>query len=179
MLSSGPLTRRKSNHRRGTARKYLAQRGGENQTVLPFQGQGGQKGHQQATIVRTFLEILTAIRLYHWSTTSYAQHKTTDELYKQLETNIDRFVEVVNGKNVYTKKGTDHPEKTRVRMVAAKMRLYDFKTVNQLSDALFEFREFLVSLSDVFREKGDVDVLTIRDEMVAIVNQYLYLLTMA
>lgn len=132
-------------------------------------------------IVRKFLEMLTAIRLYHWSTTSYAQHKTTDELYKSLESLVDRFVETLSGKigSEPNHNKIDPSKKKRIHMVSAKMRLYNFTNVNQLSVALFEFREFLLSLSDVFRNGTDVDILSIRDEMVAIVNQYLYLLTMS
>lgn len=135
----------------------------------------------QSKMVCKFLEMLTAIRLYHWSTTSYAEHKTTEELYKQLESLVDRFVETLNGKN-QTGGGdssTNTNSTNRIRMVASKMRLYDFANKTQLSKALFEFREFLVSLSDLFRPTSeDADILTIRDEMLAIVNQYLYLLTM-
>lgn len=128
----------------------------------------------QSKMVCKFLEMLTAIRVYHWSTTSYAEHKTTEELYKQLESLVDRFVETLNGKNQ-----TGGDSANRIRMVASKMRLYDFANKKQLSKALFEFREFLVSLSDLFRPTSDdADILTIRDEMLAIVNQYLYLLTM-
>jgi hypothetical protein len=127
----------------------------------------------QSKMVCKFLEMLTAIRVYHWSTTSYAEHKTTEELYKQLESLVDRFVETLNGKN------QTGDSVNRIRMVASKMRLYDFANKSQLSKALFEFREFLVSLSDLFRPTSDdADILSIRDEMLAIVNQYLYLLTM-
>ena len=35
-------------------------------------------------IVSMFLQMLNTVKLYHWKTTSYAQHKATDELYSKL-----------------------------------------------------------------------------------------------
>ena len=49
-------------------------------------------------IIIKFLEMLNAIKLYHWKTYSYATHKATDELYSKLGENTDKFVEVLLGK---------------------------------------------------------------------------------
>ena len=43
-------------------------------------------------IVIKFLEMLNTIKLYHWKTFSFAQHKATDELYAKLNENIDNFI---------------------------------------------------------------------------------------
>jgi DNA-binding ferritin-like protein len=45
-----------------------------------------------------FLEMLIMVKLYHWKTSSYATHKATDELYTNLNANIDKFIEVLLGK---------------------------------------------------------------------------------
>ena len=50
-------------------------------------------------IVKTLLELLNHVKLYHWNTHVYSVHKSTDELYKNLDENIDKFVEVFLGKN--------------------------------------------------------------------------------
>ena len=50
-------------------------------------------------IVKFFIEILNNVKLYHWRTKSYAQHKATDELYEKLNKDIDSFVEVMLGKD--------------------------------------------------------------------------------
>jgi len=49
-------------------------------------------------IVIMFLQMLNTVKLYHWKTSSYAQHKATDDLYANLNTNIDTFVETMLGK---------------------------------------------------------------------------------
>ena len=54
--------------------------------------------YTQQQIVTMFLQMLNTVKLYHWKTSSYAQHKATDELYTNLNLNIDTFVEIMLGK---------------------------------------------------------------------------------
>ena len=56
------------------------------------------KQYTQQKIVTMFLQMLNTVKLYHWKTTSYSQHKATDELYSNLNENIDSFVEIMLGK---------------------------------------------------------------------------------
>jgi len=49
-------------------------------------------------IVQKFLVLLNTVKLFHWKTTSFAAHKASDELYSSLNSNIDKFVEVLLGK---------------------------------------------------------------------------------
>jgi hypothetical protein len=117
--------------------------------------------------VKTFMELLTMIKLYHWKTHSYAQHKATDELHERLSESIDKFVEVLMGK-----------ANSRIYMMEKKMRMYDLNTKQELRSAMFEYREFLITeLNRVFNSKKDSDILSIRDDMVTDINQFLYLLT--
>ena len=122
----------------------------------------------KAKLVKTFFEILHSIKLYHWKTKSYAQHEATDELHEKLSAQVDRFVEVLIGKT-----------SSRIHMVEKKMRLYDFDTKTEFKDKIFEFRQFLIDLNDIFYKKKDSDLLTIRDDMLETVNQFLYLLTLS
>jgi DNA-binding ferritin-like protein len=128
---------------------------------------GGATEKQKSNIVQTFLAILNAIQLYHWKTKSYAQHKATDTLYEELSSQIDKFVEVLNGKS-----------KMRISMFSKTLALYDLKTKRQLNSKLFEFRDFLIELERVFDPKKDSDLFSIRDDMLIAVNQFLYLLTL-
>ena len=56
---------------------------------------------QKSKFVKTFFEILHAIKLYHWKTKSYSQHKATDELYANLNENVDKFIEVLTERTGY------------------------------------------------------------------------------
>ena len=49
-------------------------------------------------IVIMFLRMLNTVKLFHWRTFSYPEHKATDELYGNLNSNIDTFVETMLGK---------------------------------------------------------------------------------
>ena len=64
---------------------------------------GGRKTGSsfEKEVVVKFLQILNTIKLYHWRTNSYATHKATDDAYDKLNANIDKFVEVLLGKELF------------------------------------------------------------------------------
>ena len=121
----------------------------------------------KSCIVRTFLELLNTIKVYHWNTKSFAQHKATDELYANLNTNIDKFVEVLLGKC-----------SSRIKMVEKKINLIDIHTTQTLKECIFEYRTFLIDMNMIFNTTIDSDILSIRDEILADLNQFLYLLSL-
>ena len=123
---------------------------------------------QNSRLVKTFLEILHTIKLYHWKTKSYPQHKATDELHEKLAGQTDRFIEVLLGKT-----------SSRIDMVEHKLTLYDVDNKQEFKHKLFEFRQFLIDLKQIFPSQKDTDLLTIRDEMLESINQFLYLLTLS
>ena len=125
-----------------------------------------RKSTSKPQIVKKFMELLTMIKLYHWKTHSYSQHKATDELYAKLNENIDKFVEVLLGKSG-----------ARIKMLESKMNMYDLETKPELREHLFEYRQFLVDMNRTFHEKKDSDLLSVRDDILADINQFLYLLT--
>jgi DNA-binding ferritin-like protein len=120
----------------------------------------------KSRIVQTFLEMLNTVKLYHWKTHSYAQHKATDELYSELNKKIDTFVEILLGK-----------DESRIKMVEKRSRLIDSKNTTDFKSQIYEYREFLIDISKFFDEKRDSDLLSIRDEILGHINQFLYLMT--
>ena len=119
---------------------------------------------EKSHIVRIFLEMLHMIKLYHWKTTSYSQHKATDELHGKMEENVDRFVEVLLGKDA-----------SRIQMMEKRMDLLDMNTKQAFKDRLLGYRKFLTDMNIYFDETQDTDLLNIRDELLADLNQFLYL----
>ena len=117
-------------------------------------------------IVKIFIEMLNMIKLYHWKTTSYAQHKATDELYAKLNEHVDSFVEVLLGK-----------DQSRIKMVEKRIDLLDPNTTSELKHRIFEYRQFLTEMNIYFNETRDSDLLNIRDEILGDINQFLYLLS--
>ena len=136
--------------------------------VVPRKSQEG-KEDKKKTIVCRFLEILHAIKLFHWRTTSYAIHKATCELHSNLSGNIDSFVEIMIGKNG-----------VRIDMSSSKtMDLFSCSTPEQLKERVQEFRSVLIAMNSWMDASTNSDLLNIRDEMVGHINQFLYLLTLS
>ena len=48
-------------------------------------------------IIEFSMNVLNQVRVFHWMTTSYAQHKALGELYDALSESIDSFVETYMG----------------------------------------------------------------------------------
>jgi hypothetical protein len=129
-----------------------------------------RKGHGKLSpskVVAVFLETLDMIKLYHWKTKSFAQHKATDTLHQELSKNVDLFVEVLNGK-----------KEKRIDMFSHHLKLYDFTNKTDIKIKMFEFRQLLVDLDRTFDPRDDSDLFSIRDDMLMNVNQFLYLMTM-
>ena len=118
----------------------------------------------QSYIVRKFLEMVNVIKLYHWKTRTYSEHKATDDLYTKLSANVDRFVEVYLGK-----------DGSRIKNWNSEMSILQYHRKKDFRSKMFEYREFLTDLSNCLDSKRDVDLLNIRDEILADLNQFLYL----
>ena len=122
---------------------------------------------KKSHIVKMFLEMLNMVKLYHWKTHSYAEHKATDELYERLSEKIDQFVEVLMGK-----------DQTRVNLIESKIKLLDPNTTKLFKDQIFKYRGFLEDIDIYFDRHDDSDLLSIRDDILADLNQFLYLLSL-
>jgi len=122
---------------------------------------------RKSEIVKMFLEVLNMIKLYHWKTHSFSQHKATDELYDRISTNTDKFIEVLMGK-----------DQSRIQMIESKIDLIDPNKLTDFKDRIHKFREFLEDMDIYFDKRNDSDLLNIRDEMLGDINQFLYLLSM-
>lgn len=121
---------------------------------------------KKSHIVKIFIEMLHTIKLYHWKTRSYAQHKATDDLYEKLNEKIDEFVEVLLGK-----------DQSRIKMIEKRIDLLDANNTREIKERIFEYREFLTDMNIWFDNSRDSDLLSIRDDILASLNQFLYLLT--
>jgi DNA-binding ferritin-like protein len=126
--------------------------------------------YTQQKIVTMFLQMLNTVKLYHWKTHSYAQHKATDQLYDELNDNIDTFVETMLGK-----KGD------RVNLTGQKtIPLLDYTDVTNFKKEVEKYKTFLI---DMNKDAGlnitnNSDLLNIRDELLGNLNQFTYLLTL-
>ena len=118
------------------------------------------------SIVQVFFNIILNLRLYHWSTTSYARHTGSGALYDTLSTLSDQFIETYMGRY-------KRPEFKSTFNVPVKQ----FNDTN-IINALNEYLQFLKSDIPKYLKDSDTDLLNIRDEMVGEINKTLYLFTL-
>jgi len=157
--NKGKSVKSRMSHQKRSSRKQRQSRKRSHGHVL---GKDPKKSH----IVRTFLEVLNVVKLYHWKTHSFPEHKNTDELYERLNEHIDKFVEVYLGK-----------DGSRIEHWNKQMEVVQYEKTGEIKARMFQFREFLMNLSEMFHPRRDSDLLNIRDEILGDVNQFLYLLT--
>ena len=124
--------------------------------------------------VYCFLQMLNTIKLYHWKTTDYATHKATDQLYSDLNGKADEFVEVLLGKS-------DSAGKNRAMILNIKsISVRSFNNNNELKREIEKYKSFLISFTNnaQMKKQYNADLIALRDEILALLNQFLYLLTL-
>jgi len=118
-------------------------------------------------LVNLLLQLLIIIKIYHWKTESYAEHKATDELYISLNDNIDKFVEILLGK-----------EEARLTMKGRSIEMPDPSTKEELKKIIYDYRILLAKkINKYISLENNTDLLNIRDDVLGELNQFLYLLT--
>ena len=143
-------------------------------TVVGGMRSSGNPHRTSQHIVPTFLQMLNTVKLYHWKTTSFATHKATDELYGTLNEKIDEFVEVMLGKGEMG---------GRAKLLSAPvLKLTMFSSNDAFKKQVEIYKKFLIDMSvgngGGMNVPANTDLLAIRDEILAALNQFLYLLTL-
>lgn len=118
-------------------------------------------------IVTKLLTYQNQIKILHWQTTSYAEHKTLDGLFGELGGNIDEFIETFMGKYGRV-----------VAQNSFNLTLQNYSSIAPM-DLMNQMVAYLTNeLPTMLDAKKDADLLNIRDEMLGNVNQTKYLLTL-
>jgi len=120
--------------------------------------------NRKPDVIQRFIELLNVIKLYHWKTKSFPEHKNTDELYSSLNEHVDHFVEVMIG--ITSKR----PQQTVYHINA-----YNFSSKEELKKYLSKVKKELVQMNSSF--KGESDLLNIRDEILGDIHKFEYLLS--
>jgi hypothetical protein len=117
------------------------------------------------------LNMSNQIRVYHWRTLVFSRHKASDELYSNLNELIDRFIEALQGRLI-----VETNDKTfRIPVPRKRISLVDYDD-DSVSLLLFSFKEFLENDLKIISEYSDLA--NIRDEMLALINNNIYLFTL-
>ena len=112
------------------------------------------------------IQIQTQFKFLHWQTFGDAKHKAYGEIYDSLTESIDKFVEIMMGKQGRVE---FDPEFS--------IMFQDIKNLS-IQNFLDGITEFLVGMTDQLDNRYDTDLLNIRDEILGDINQLKYRLTL-
>ena len=115
-------------------------------------------------IIEFSLNMLNQVRVFHWMTTSYAQHKALGDLYDALSDNVDTLVETYIG------------NKDRQQTMLFQVQTSANSDLTQLSSFLKQAYNELKT----FRSKIKIsEIQNIIDELSSNINQAVYLLKLS
>jgi len=116
---------------------------------------------EEQKMTEYFLGLLGQIKLFHWSTMSYAQHKALDELHSSLSEQVDKFIEVFIGK---FKKYPFKSFKITMEAVTDSTKIHKFLETE---------RENIRKLHNQLKTSSELQ--NILDEMMSEINTAIYL----
>ena len=120
-----------------------------------------------AATVQFFFNMRDQLKLHHWQTTSFARHKATDQLITELDELIDSFVEVWVG-------GHYRPRVTATTNEIKLRNLSEVAAVKFVKGCIAYVQGPLTKTL----KPGDSELANIRDEIIAQLQQLLYLFTL-
>lgn len=119
------------------------------------------------TIISPLIRMQQQLRIFHWQTRSYAQHKAFGKAYESLDDHIDDFVEVFMGKY-------GRPI-AHINFSVDLDNIADVDITAIIDDYIkFLSSDFVAELNP----EADTDLLNIRDDMLGVLNKLKYLLTL-
>jgi hypothetical protein len=149
---------RRSTNKRRLNKRRLSKRLSKR---LSQRQKSGSKMYSLNGIVATLTQMLHTIKLYHWRTHSYSEHKATDNLHEALSEQVDSFVEKLLGS-----------KHTRSNLENLHMNAYN--TLPGLKRRMEYYKRYLQGMPASL----GTDLLNVRDEMLGSLNQFSYLLSL-
>lgn len=119
--------------------------------------------------VLQFFQFLNDLKLYHWSTTSYPRHKASDDCFSSIQSLMDKFVEIYIGK--YNR---NQILSFKTKVVSVPVTICNDQDAKNLVIGMIQYLENLK-----LDTKADSDLINIRDEMIGVLNQTLYLFSLS
>lgn len=117
------------------------------------------------TLITTLLTLQDQLKVFHWQTKSYAEHKALGNLYDDLSDLIDEFVETFSG---------------RYGVPAAresyKLTVMNYKDNASVMEFLDKGISYMAKDVTAMLKPEDTDLLNLRDEMIGAMNKTKYLL---
>ena len=130
------------------------------------------------SIISPLLTILNQIKIYHWQTKSFSEHKALDAAYETLEELIDEFVEVYQGTFGRIKSASGSFEFELENLQTEDYQKEQLDQSSYLMEKIDQWIAYLKSFNNDADLNDKSDLLNIRDEMLGALNQLKYLLTL-
>jgi DNA-binding ferritin-like protein len=127
-----------------------------------------------ASIISPLLTILNQIKVFHWQTSSFSEHKALDQIYEELGDSIDEFVETYQGTFGRVFSQTNFI----LELKNYKSGSSEFGFSSNISETVDGWIDYLKSFDSDSQLNGHTDLLNIRDEMLGSLNQLKYLITL-
>jgi len=123
-------------------------------------------------LIQYFLRLRNTVKVYHWMTLSHPRHKASDALIEKIDDLSDKFVEVYIGRYGRDKQLNSSSKKNLPLMLHS-------LSEKEVTEYLAEARDWLAESLPLKIKKTDTELLNIRDELMAEINQCLYLFTLS
>ena len=117
----------------------------------------------EADIIQYFLSIIAQVKLFHWSTTQYAEHIALDKLHGSLSDKVDSFVESYIGKY---KKQPLKPFTIQTKAVSDASGITKFLEITN---------DQLANMHKVFEKEKAPELVNIIEEMMSEIDTTMYL----
>ena len=131
-----------------------------------------------ASIIAPLLTIHNQIKVFHWQTRSFSEHKALDMAYENLGQLVDEFVEVYQGTFGRVKSASGQflfeLENLQTESLPSEE---DAESVG-LQGKIDQWIAYLKSFNNDADLNDKSDLLNIRDEMIATLNRLKYLITL-
>ena len=114
--------------------------------------------------VHFFLHLRNQIKLYHWQTRVYSRHIATDGVLEKLDKSIDSYVEIYIGKY----------GRPKVSGKNATITLHNLTEAGATRLVNSAIKYLQGPLTKTLKPAMDTDLMNIRDEIIADLNQLLY-----
>jgi hypothetical protein len=120
-----------------------------------------------AEILNVMLILRNQVKIYHWETFSFGRHKATDDLVDSLDANIDKFTEAYMGRY----------GRPKFTSKTGKLQMFDI-TDKRAHELLAGGIVWLTNELPKMLKRTDTDLLNIRDEILADLQQARYRFTL-
>jgi len=120
-------------------------------------------------IAKRLIDFWIVVRIFHWQTEQYSVHKATDGLLSELEEKTDEMLEIIQGAT---------GSRIRFEQGVKSDQAYRNVTKAKFIRKAHSIAKYLMTLERLLQGISPIEgILNVRDELIASIQQTLYLLS--